>query len=135
MKLMDGLKRILIVATSCALALSLIFVASCAPLCAGAACLTQSSNTQREARCHGIAGHDGASIFVQAQVALCALGETGVAILGKTSSAVTALSPSAEKISKDNAIPNFVASASETPLFDGSPGSSTPHDTKVVLRT
>jgi hypothetical protein len=82
-----------------------------------------------------MAGENSSSIFLQAQVALCAIGETGVAILGKTSSATPAFSPSAETISKDNAVPNSVTSPTETPLFDSSPGSSTPQDAKVVLRT
>jgi len=132
---MAGLKKSLIVATSCALALSLIVVASCAPFCTGAVCFPQSTNAQAEPSCHGMRVHNGASTFVQAQVTLCALGETGVAILGKTSPVMPAISPSAETFTKDNPIPSFVASGLETPLFDSSPGSSTAHGTKVVLRT
>ncbi len=121
-------------AVSCLVALSLIVAASCAPLCAGAACLPQNASTGSEAGCHGMTSHNAASIFQAARTAACQFGDAAFAIVGNTGFEVNWVSPAVEFLAAANPLQSFVSSYSEVWVSIGPPGILLWHIPSLVLR-
>jgi len=119
-------------AASCLMALSLLVGTSCAPLCAGAACLPQNAGS--EGGCHGIMSHNAASSFLAAHATACKLGETGVAVVGKAGFFVNPVAPAAEFLAAANSLKSFIRSSSEVWISGSPPGIAFSHTPSLVLR-
>ncbi|MBS1865104.1 MAG: hypothetical protein JSS69_04230 [Acidobacteria bacterium] len=121
-------------AVSCLVALSLIVVASCAPLCAGSVCLPQKSTSSTEAGCHGMGGHHGTSSFLAARTAVCQLGDAGLAIVAKSGLSVNSDAPATDFHAAPNFLQSFVGSSTEVWVSSGPPGTIFSTPTSLVLR-
>lgn len=131
---MGSLHRSWGAAVSCVLALSLIIGVSCAPICAGTACLPRGTNVQEDSSCHGMPSHDASTASLTARGSACKISETAVAVLGKTNFAVHQVSPADDAIVTNSFPQSFAASISGDSLAEGSPGAHSPRVPTLVLR-
>jgi hypothetical protein len=120
-------------AISCLTALSLMVVATCAPLCARAACLTQKSGAGSEAGCHGMTSHVGSS-FLAAHAAACQLGDAGLAVVDKTGFPLSSVAPTVEVIAVGNSLQGFGGSSAEVWVSSSPPRTSPSHAPSLILR-